>query len=229
MVATTQLLNVGRGSHEIAVDLSADQAGTLQGNKNVNVSLQPSTWIFFVYANDDPKVSDGHVEQELPEGDPLRARLRLDREPRRQGRDPGARRDPVDVPRLAAAERPGQDGRRQGEGGARGVGGRRPEGDDDLPERPDHQRRPLQLDGAEGPVEPEGGRLQHRDLGLADLELPRRLPVGQVGSRPVAVGPRLPRSRRLPRLHARPARRPPRRLAEGRQTRRSRSSPPRRR
>ena len=58
MVATTQLLNVGRGSHEIAVDLSADQAGTLKSNKNVNVSLQPSTWIFFVYANDDPKISE---------------------------------------------------------------------------------------------------------------------------------------------------------------------------
>jgi peptide/nickel transport system substrate-binding protein len=57
MVATTQLLNVGRGSHEIAVDLSADQAGTLTSNKNVNVALQPSTWIFFVYANDDPKIS----------------------------------------------------------------------------------------------------------------------------------------------------------------------------
>jgi peptide/nickel transport system substrate-binding protein len=57
MVATTQLLNVGRGSHEIAIDLSADQAQTLTGNKNVNVSLQPSTWIFFVYANDNPKIS----------------------------------------------------------------------------------------------------------------------------------------------------------------------------
>ena len=58
MVAATQLLNVGRGSHEIAVDLSADQALTLKGNKNVRVVLQPSTWIFFVWANNDPKVSD---------------------------------------------------------------------------------------------------------------------------------------------------------------------------
>jgi peptide/nickel transport system substrate-binding protein len=57
MIAATQLLNVGRGSHEIAVDLSADQAQTLQSNKNVNASLQPSTWIFFVWANDNPKVS----------------------------------------------------------------------------------------------------------------------------------------------------------------------------
>jgi peptide/nickel transport system substrate-binding protein len=57
MIAATQLLNVGRGSHEIAVDLSADQAQSLSSNKNVNISLQPSTWIFFVWANDDPKVS----------------------------------------------------------------------------------------------------------------------------------------------------------------------------
>jgi peptide/nickel transport system substrate-binding protein len=57
MIAPTQLLNVGRGSHEIALDLSADQAGTLSGNSKVNVSLQPSTWIFFVYVNDNPKVS----------------------------------------------------------------------------------------------------------------------------------------------------------------------------
>ncbi len=57
MIAPTQLLNVARGSHEIAIDLSADQAQTLKSNKNVNVSLQPSTWIFFLMANNDPKVS----------------------------------------------------------------------------------------------------------------------------------------------------------------------------
>jgi peptide/nickel transport system substrate-binding protein len=57
MVAATQLLNVARGSHEIAIDLSADQALTLKGNSNVNISLQPSTWIFFLYANNNPKIS----------------------------------------------------------------------------------------------------------------------------------------------------------------------------
>ena len=168
MIAATQLLNVGRGYRD-RCDLSADQAETLTSNKNVG-SRPALDLIFFIWANDDPKVSNV-TSNRLPEGDPLRARLRLDREPRRQGRDPGAGRHPVDVPRLAAAERTGQDRRRQGQGRAQGVGCRRPEGDDDLPERPDHQRRPLQLDGAEGPVEPEGRRVQHRDLGLADLEL----------------------------------------------------------
>jgi peptide/nickel transport system substrate-binding protein len=57
MIAPTQLLNVARGSHEIAIDLSSDQAQTLKSNKNVNVSLQPSTWVFFLMANANPKVS----------------------------------------------------------------------------------------------------------------------------------------------------------------------------
>jgi peptide/nickel transport system substrate-binding protein len=57
MVAPTQLLNVQRGSHEIAIDLSADQAQTLQGNSKLKVSLQPSTWVFWLFANDDPSVS----------------------------------------------------------------------------------------------------------------------------------------------------------------------------
>jgi peptide/nickel transport system substrate-binding protein len=57
MIAPTQLLNVARDSHEIALDLSADQAQTIKSNKNVNVSLQPSTWIFFLFANDNKKIS----------------------------------------------------------------------------------------------------------------------------------------------------------------------------
>jgi peptide/nickel transport system substrate-binding protein len=57
MIAPTQLLNVARDSHEIAIDLSADQAETLKSNKNVNVSLQPSTWVFWLFANDNPTIS----------------------------------------------------------------------------------------------------------------------------------------------------------------------------
>ena len=57
MVAPTQLINVGRGSHEAAVDLSADQAQTLKSNGNVNIVLQPSTWVFWLFANNNPKLS----------------------------------------------------------------------------------------------------------------------------------------------------------------------------
>jgi peptide/nickel transport system substrate-binding protein len=57
MIATTQLINVQRGSHEIAIDLSADQAATLKGNAKLHVSLQPSTWVFWLFANENPQVS----------------------------------------------------------------------------------------------------------------------------------------------------------------------------
>lgn len=57
MIATTQLINIQRGSHEVAIDLSADQAKTLQGKSNLNVALQPSTWVFWLFANNDSAVS----------------------------------------------------------------------------------------------------------------------------------------------------------------------------
>ena len=92
MIAATQLLNVARGSHEIAIDLSADQAQTLKGNKNVNVSLQPSTWIFFLIANNNPKVSSVTSNKDYQKA----IRYALDYaslvQPRRAGRDPGAGR-----------------------------------------------------------------------------------------------------------------------------------------
>jgi peptide/nickel transport system substrate-binding protein len=57
MLAPTQLLNVQRGSHEVAIDLSADQAQTLKSNSKVRVSLQPSTWVFWLFTNNDSSVS----------------------------------------------------------------------------------------------------------------------------------------------------------------------------
>jgi peptide/nickel transport system substrate-binding protein len=57
MIAPTQLINIQRGSHEVAIDLSADQAKTLQGNSKLHVSLQPSTWVFWLFTNNDPSIS----------------------------------------------------------------------------------------------------------------------------------------------------------------------------
>jgi peptide/nickel transport system substrate-binding protein len=57
MIAPTQLINIQRGSHEVAIDLSASQAQSLKANKRVRVSLQPSTWMFFLFANNNPQIS----------------------------------------------------------------------------------------------------------------------------------------------------------------------------
>jgi peptide/nickel transport system substrate-binding protein len=57
MIAPTQLINIQRGKHEVAIDLSADQAQSIKSNKGLHVSLQPSTWVFWLLANDNPQVS----------------------------------------------------------------------------------------------------------------------------------------------------------------------------
>ena len=57
MAAPVQVLNVRRGSHEIALDLSPQQAQTLQGGKSLHVTRQPSPWVFYAFTNDDPRIS----------------------------------------------------------------------------------------------------------------------------------------------------------------------------
>jgi peptide/nickel transport system substrate-binding protein len=57
MIAPTQLINIQRGKHEVAIDLSSDQAQSISGNKGLKVSLQPSTWIFWLFANNDSNIS----------------------------------------------------------------------------------------------------------------------------------------------------------------------------
>lgn len=57
MAAPTQLLNVQRGANEIALDLSAQQAGTLDGNSALQVRTDASVNVFDVEANMDESIS----------------------------------------------------------------------------------------------------------------------------------------------------------------------------
>jgi peptide/nickel transport system substrate-binding protein len=57
MSAPTQLLNIQRGSHEVALDLSPLQAKTLTGNKHLRVSGVSGSQVIYLFANDDPQVS----------------------------------------------------------------------------------------------------------------------------------------------------------------------------
>ena len=57
MVAATQFINVQRGKHEVAIDLSAQQAESLKGNSRLRVRTQPSTWVFWLFANNNPTIS----------------------------------------------------------------------------------------------------------------------------------------------------------------------------
>jgi peptide/nickel transport system substrate-binding protein len=57
MVAATQFINIQRGRHEVAIDLSAQQAQSLRNNRRVRATTAPSTWVFWLFANNNPSVS----------------------------------------------------------------------------------------------------------------------------------------------------------------------------
>jgi peptide/nickel transport system substrate-binding protein len=57
MIAPTQLINIQRGSHEVAIDLSAAQATGIKSNKKLKVVLTPSTWVFWLFANNNADIS----------------------------------------------------------------------------------------------------------------------------------------------------------------------------
>jgi peptide/nickel transport system substrate-binding protein len=57
MVSATQFINIQRGRHEVAIDLSAQQAQGLRNNRRVRVRTQPSTWVFWLFANNNPTIS----------------------------------------------------------------------------------------------------------------------------------------------------------------------------
>lgn len=57
MTAATQLLNVQRGTNEVALDLSATQSKPLASNKAVTVLTDPSSAVFRLQLNMDPSAS----------------------------------------------------------------------------------------------------------------------------------------------------------------------------
>src|SRR5579862_1637235 len=109
MIATTQLINVQRGTHEIAIDLSADQATGLKGNKKLNVSLQPSTWVFWLFANNNPKVSTVTSNEQWQQA----VRYALDYKSILSVAGPGAIQAPGLIPSMFLGSLPQKDAAKQ--------------------------------------------------------------------------------------------------------------------
>jgi len=55
--APTQLIDIQKGSNEIALDLSPDQAATLGSGSSLQVKALPGPNVFFLLSNDNPKIS----------------------------------------------------------------------------------------------------------------------------------------------------------------------------
>ncbi len=54
--APTQLIDIQKGSDEVAIDLSSDQAASLSGS-SLQVKASPGPNVFFLFSNDNPKIS----------------------------------------------------------------------------------------------------------------------------------------------------------------------------
>ena len=96
MIAPTQLINIQRGSHEVAIDLSASQAQSLTANSRVHVSLQPSTWMFFLFANNNAAISSVTANKQFQQA----VRYALDYRSIVQVAGPGAIQAPGVIPSM---------------------------------------------------------------------------------------------------------------------------------
>ncbi|HEY2542927.1 MAG TPA: ABC transporter substrate-binding protein [Gaiellaceae bacterium] len=109
MIAATQLINVQRGTHEIAIDLSADQAQPLKSNSKLQVSLQPSTWIFWLFANNDTSVSSVTSNKQWQQA----VRYGLDYQSLLSVAGPGAYQTPGIIPSMFLGALPAKDAIKQ--------------------------------------------------------------------------------------------------------------------
>ncbi len=133
--AATQLLDVQRGTNEISVDLSPDQATSLKGNSKVQVAETPSANVFFLFANHNTAVStttaNTHIQNAIRYGLDYSGLVSL--------AGSGAVQAAGIVPSMFLGSLPAsaglQAGPGQGQGRGHGIGYQQPDGEPRVPER----------------------------------------------------------------------------------------------
>ena len=202
MIAPTQLINVQRGKYEVAIDLSSQQALSLRGNKNVSTLTTPSTWVFWLFANNDPKISSYAANKNFQQG----VRYALDYKAIAGVAGPGAIQAPGVIPSMflgalpqSAAVKPNPT-KAKAFFAASGVANQKI-----TIEYPSNFTiNGVLFDSLAQKVQAnlQSRRPERRARGRAGRHLAPALPRRQHGVRSFAVGPGLSGSRRLPRLHA---------------------------
>ena len=195
MIAPTQLINIQRGTHEIAIDLSADQAQTIKGNKRLNVRLLPSTWVFWLFANNNPQISaitsNKHFQQAV--------RYALDYHSIVSVAGPGAIQAPGIIPSMFLGSLPRKEAIKQdltkakAELAASGAG----EQTVTLEYPSDLTINGVPFASLAQKVQSnlQAAGLQHRARRLDRRDVAAEVPRRQDGVRALALGPRLPRIR----------------------------------
>ena len=202
MVAPTQLINVGRGSHEAAVDLSADQAQTLKSNGNVNIVLQPSTWVFWLFANNNPKISAVTSNKSFQKA----IRYALDYPSIVGVAGPGAIQAPGMIPSMFLGALPQSAKMKQNLAKAKAAlaasGDASEEVTLEYPSDLTINGVPFTTLAQKVQANLQAAGFSVKLSGSPTSNWLSALPGRQDGARPLAVGPRLPGSGRLPGLHA---------------------------
>ena len=191
MIAATQFVNVQRGTHEVAIDLSAQHAQSLRNSQRVGVTTQPSTWVFWLFANNNPSISAATPNKRFQSA----VRYALDYRSFVELAGPGAiqargssrRCSSAHCPRIGCQPKP-----QPGQDRARRIRRRRPDVHRRVSERPDHQRGRLRHPRAAGPGEPRGHRAEGRAGRCSRRHVARQVPERHDGLRPVPLGPDYP-------------------------------------
>lgn len=61
----TQLTNIQQGESQVILNVSTDQAGTLPKDGSLQVFVEPSTLMLFIFANTDPSVSEVAADRDV--------------------------------------------------------------------------------------------------------------------------------------------------------------------
>ena len=187
VLPATQLLDVQRGTNEIALDLSPDQAKTLEqlgeGRRDTLAErVLPVREL-------RPEGVGDELEPAHPERDPLRDRLQRARLDRRRGCRPGCRRRAVDVPRRAQAGLGRQDRPGQGQVRGGGFGDQQPDDGSRVPDGLQLERARLRCPRAERAERARQGRHHGEPEGQRPHDVARHLPCRHRADGSLVLGP----------------------------------------
>ena len=211
--AAAQLLDVQRGTNEISVDLSPDQASRLEKSHSLNVSETPSPNVFFLFANRNSKVSTTspnlHFQNAIRYGLDYAGIVKL------AGK--GAVQATGVIPSMFLGALPPGSGlktdlaKAKSELAASGLSN--PTVKLEYPSDISSNGLTFGVIAQKIKSDLGQGRDHRQPRRQPRGDRARRLPRRHRGARPLVLGPGLPGSERLPRVPARPARRPARGVA----------------
>ena len=198
MVAATQLINVSRGSHEVAIDLASDQAQSLKSNSRSRSRCSPRRGCSGCSRTTTRQISPVTSNKQWQNA----IRFGLDYKSILGVAGPGAYQTPGIIPSMFAGALPAKEAIKQNVAKAKAAlqasGQASQSVTLEYPSDLTINGVPFATLAQKVQSNLQVDRDQRAAVGLADRHVADELPQRQDGVRALAVGPGLPGSRRLP-------------------------------